>query len=172
MTKLLPSLTSWHVPGKCVRIKAIKVSDSTMGSNQVRMFLRTCEQCVLSPFWQSGLSLKSLYLSYFKWQTRKRRKDNFLLFLFEYSQTNLHMNLRTICFLTRFTVHYGAVGHKAGYRKCSVTLKYLSSAFLYWLAQFKLPLDWQLLEFWLYKVIFCLFFIYPDPLPFTENNLL
>lgn len=109
-------LTSWRVPGNFVHIKAIKVSSSTVGLNQVRMFMENLWIVHFLPsFWQSRLPLKSLHLYHLKWQTsvQKTQGGHFLSLLLEYSSTHLHMDLRTICFLTRFTVQYGTVGQKA-----------------------------------------------------------
>lgn len=73
-------------------------------------------------------SSKELISEPFEMTTRssKKRKDNFFLAV---SSTHLHMDLRTICFLTRFTVQYGTIGKKAEYKKCSVTLYYPPFAF-------------------------------------------
>ncbi len=113
-----PFLTSWRVPGKCVHIKPIKVSSSMVGLNQVRVFMENLWIVHFSPsFWQSRLTLKSLYFSHLKWQTNvQKTQGQFLFLLLEYSSAHLHMDLRTICFLTRFTVQYGTVGQKAEYK--------------------------------------------------------
>lgn len=48
--------------------------------------------------------------------SEEARQGQFFFLLLEYSSAHLHTDLRTICFLTRFTVQYGVVGQKAGYK--------------------------------------------------------
>lgn len=55
-------LTSRHVPGKCVHIKSIKVSSSTVGPNQVRVIMDNLVNSAFFALIQSRLPLKSLYL--------------------------------------------------------------------------------------------------------------
>lgn len=82
--ELLHFLTGWRVAGKYVHIKTIKVSSSMLGSNQVRMFMQNLWIVHFLPsFWQSGLPLKSLYLSHWKWQTTlQESQGQFLSMLF------------------------------------------------------------------------------------------
>lgn len=79
-SSLLHSWQLWHIPGKCVHIKAIKVSISTLGLNQVRVFRR---KLVNSTFFcpHSDSPLKSLYLSHLRNDKGvfKRRMDDFFL---------------------------------------------------------------------------------------------
>lgn len=115
----------------CLHIKAIKVSSSTVGLNQVSMFMGNLWTMPFLPsFWQARLTVKSLYISHFKWQASvAKTQGQFLSLLLEYFSTHLHMHLRTICFLTRFTVQYGTM-NRGLRKKSSVTLYNQSFAFL------------------------------------------